>query len=150
MPPATPPADAVPELILAHLKEIVEDAVDITVHRSRDAALSEKQLPSINLLPLVDVPSEDNGSVCWMNWTFSVAYDIIVGDGMDTAAHPYRAAIYAAVMADRELSPVAGVIDVTPAPVPYQLENRVGDFAFVRVPFTIRYRTKHDDLTVAP
>lgn len=143
-------ADAVPELILQHLEMIVSAAVAIPVYRSRDAALAERQLPAIVMLPLDDVPSEDSGSVCWLNWEFSVAFDVVVGDGKDSAAHPYRAAIHNAVMSDRELTGAPGVTDVALRPVTYQMDSRVTELAFVRVAFVIRYRTRHDDLTVAP
>ena len=142
--------DAIVELIVAHIVSLLEDALVIPVYRSRDAALAESQLPSVVVTPLLDDPSENNGSICWMNWNLSLAVDILTGAGKDSAAHPYRAAVYGAVMADRDMSAVAGVIDVTPAAVEYQMKNSVADVAFVRCSFSIRYRTKHDDITVAP
>lgn len=142
--------DPVCEQILQYIFDTLQGALVIPVYRSRDAALSEGQLPAVVVLPLDDIPSDDNGSICWMNWTFTVAVDIVVGEGMDSVANTYRAAAYAAIMANRDLSPTPGVIDVMPAPVSYKLDNHIADLAFVRAPFVIKYRTKHDDLTVAP
>lgn len=149
--------DPVVELILQHIETIITRAVVIPVYRSRDAALSEGQLPAIVILPLLDVPTETNASICWLDWRLSVAIDILVGDGKDAAAHPYRAAVHSAIMADRDFGPVPGVMDVRPVTVQYQMDNRVrivsrgeSDIAFVRCPFDIEYRTRHDDLTVTP
>ena len=143
---------SIPEQIIARIFDEIAGAVVIPVYRGRDASLAENQLPAILVLPLEDIPSEDNGSICWINWSLTVAADIVVGQGLDSSVNTYRAAVFAAVMADRELSPIEGVIDVTPAPVVYKAGERqpqhVAELAFARVPFVIRYRTRHNDLTV--
>ena len=138
------------ELIIQHIQAIIDAAVVIPVHRSRDAALAVNQLPSIIITPTQDTPSENNGSICWLNWEMVVAVDILVGEGQDSAAHPYRAAVHATMMDDRDFTGVSGVTDVFPLPVEYQMNNRVADIAYVRCPFLVKYRTKYDDLTIAP
>jgi hypothetical protein len=143
-------ADSVVELITREVLTRVDAATAVPVYRSRDAALAENQLPSIIVVPVSDEPSEGNGSICWMNWTLVLAVDILVGEGKDTAGNLYRSAVYGAIMADRDLTGVPGVIDVTPGPVAYQFDGLGGSTAYVRCPFTIRYRTRHNDLTVAP
>jgi hypothetical protein len=142
--------DPICELIIQHIETIVQAAVVIRVYRSRDAALASNQLPAIVVLPLLDAPSEGSASICWLDWRLTVALDILTGAGKDAAAHPYRMAIHSAMMADRNMSAVSGVMDVRPGIVQYQMDNRVGDAAFVRCPFDIDYRTRHDDLAVAP
>jgi hypothetical protein len=138
------------ERILQQITTVITAAVDVPVYRSRDAALASTQLPAVVVTPLQDDPSESGGTVCWIDWTLTVAVDVVVGAGVDQAAHPLRAAAHAAIMADRELAPVPGVMDLKAGPTIYRMQNVGGEHAFLRSTFTVMYRTRHDDLTVAP
>jgi len=142
--------DPIVEQILARIHALVEAAVAVPVYRSRDAAFAPTQLPSIVITPLQDDPAESGGTVCWIDWTLLVAVDVVVGAGVDKVAHPLRAAAHAAVMADRELLPVPGVMDVKAGTTQYRMQNTGGEHAFLRSTFSVMYRTRHDDLTVAP
>ena len=143
-------ADAICERILQRLVEVVDAAVLAPVYRSRDAALASSQLPAVVITPLQDDPAEEGGTICWIDWTLTVAVDVVVGAGVEQVAHPIRAAAHAAVMANRDLSPVPGVMDVRPGTTVYRMQNTGGEHAFLRSSFTVSYRTRHDDLTVAP
>ena len=138
------------EQILELITSKITVAVDVPVYRSRDAALASTQLPAIVVTPLQDDPAEGGGTVCWIDWTMLVAVDVVVGAGVDLAAHPLRAAAHAAIMADRELAPLRGVMDVKAGTTQYRMQNTGGEHAFLRSTFSVLYRTRHDDLTVAP
>lgn len=137
------------ERILQRLAEVVQNAVVSPVYRSRDAALASSQLPAVIITPLSDDPAEEGGTICWLDWTLTVAVDVVVGAGLDAVAHEIRAEAHAAVMADRDLAPVPGVIDVVPGRTLYQLTNVGGEHAFLRCLFLVAYRTRYDDLAVA-
>jgi hypothetical protein len=138
------------EQIIRRVESVVVTAASVPVYRSRDAALTTDQLPCIVITPLQDAPAEDGGTVCWIDWTLTLAVDVVVGAGVDSAAHPIRGEVHGAIMADRELKPTPGVMDVKVGPTQYRMQNTGGEHAFLRSLFTISYRTRHDDLTVAP
>jgi hypothetical protein len=142
-------ADAICELIVTEAVDAITAATAVRVYRSRDAALAVGQYPAVVIVPVQDDPEETTGTVCYIDWQMLLAADVIVGEGMDTAAHPIRAQIHAAMMDSSTVFAVPGVTDIEPSLVQYQLNNRVADVAHVRCPFKIRYRTRHDDLTVA-
>jgi hypothetical protein len=142
--------DAICELIVAEAVDAINAATAVPVYRSRDAALVAGQLPAVVVMPVQDDPEEATGTICWQDWQMLLAVDVIVGEGMDAAAHPIRAEIHAAMMDPSTVFAVSGVTDIRPSLVQYQLNNRVADVAHVRCPFRIMYRTRHDDLTEAP
>ena len=141
---------SVRENILAHLVSLTTAALPGTpVYRSRGAALSPAQLPAVVVTPMQDDPGAEKGSVQWINWKLQVAVDVILGDGSDSAADPLMTAIYKALMADRELSPVAGVIEILPGGSKFEIPYTAGELAFARQLFIVSYSTRDIDPTVA-
>jgi hypothetical protein len=139
------------EVILAAQATITQTApAGVTVYRSREAALAVGQLPAVVISPLTDVPSERGSSLCWLNWTLSLAVDVVTGDALDAAADPILQLVHAALMdGDRALG-VTAVHDIIPGPVEFAAANKEQPVGLVRAVYVIQYRTKHADLTESP
>jgi hypothetical protein len=139
------------QIILAAVARITADAPPgVVVYRSREAALAVGQLPAVVMAPLRDIPSESSTSLCWLSWTFTLAVDVVTGEGLDTAADPIIQAIHGAMMATDRTLGLSAVHDVTPGPVEFSASNREQPAGLARVSYEIKYRTRHADITVAP
>jgi hypothetical protein len=144
-------ADSVREQIIQAAVIAIDAAVSTaTVYRSREAALATDQLPAVVVAPLNDTPSERATSLCWLDWAFQLAVDVVTGDELDKAADPILQAAHAALMGGTRDLGLAAVHEIMPGPVSFSASNREQPVGLVRAVFTISYRTKHGDLTVAP
>jgi hypothetical protein len=144
-------ADSVREQVIAAAVTAIDTAVSAAaVYRSREAALATDQLPAVVVSPLNDTPSDRATSLCWLDWTFSLAVDVVTGDEMDKAADPILQLIHAALMGGTRDLGLAAVHEIMPGPVTFSAANREQPVGLVRAIYTISYRTRHADLTVAP
>lgn len=138
------------QIIQAAITAIDAAVVGITVYRSREAALAAAQLPAVVISPFNDSPSERGTSLCWLDWTFTLAVDILAGDALDATADPTLCLVHAAIMGQNRTLGLSAVHDVMPSLVEFSASNREQPVGLVRCAYVIRYRTSHNDLTTAP
>lgn len=137
-------------IIQAAVTAIQTAGVGATVYRSREAALATEQLPAVIVSPFNDSPSARETSLCWLDWTFTLAVDILTGDDLDATADPILCRVHAAIMGQSRTLGLSAVHDIKPSLVEFSASNREQPVGLVRCAYVVHYRTRHNDLTTSP
>jgi hypothetical protein len=139
------------ETIIAAAVAAIDSAVDVNVYRSRTTAFAAGQLPAVVVSPASDTPIDQGGSLCWADWNLTIMVDVVVAeDPPDQAADELHQLAHAALMAAPRSLGISSVIDIQPQSVQFMAENSGALTGATRTAYLIRYRTRQDDLAVAP
>ena len=118
------------------------------IYRSRVEAFSRGESPAISLEPINDTPAT-NTSLPTLDWSLTVRIAVIVRGAIpDQLADPIVESLHSLVMADLTLG-IAGVMDIIPSSVDFQLIEADQPAGVVLCDYVIRYRTSLADLTVS-
>lgn len=144
-------ADSIREQIIAAAFSLIDAATTTTVYRSRVAALSSGQLPAIVVSPIRDTPGDREGALCWTDWELTLAVDVVVAaDPPELAADQLTQLAHAALMAEPRTLGIGAVTDINPTDVEFMQEPSGTVTGVTRSTYSVSYRTKQADLTVAP